>query len=124
MWSEEELRYFERLILERREEILRDLRHFEEHTLFSSVRDQTGDIADVPDQGTDTLEQEKTVQIATKEGRYLYHLNEALERIRNGTFGICRKCGERIGKERLEAVPHATLCIRCKMEEEEGSRRR
>jgi len=122
MWSKEELKYFEQLILKRREEVLRELRHFEEHTLFSSVRDQTGDLADIPDQGTDTLEQEKAVQIASKEGRYLHHLNEALERIRNGTFGICRMCGERISRERLEAVPHATLCIRCKTEEERGRR--
>ncbi|HID10735.1 MAG TPA: TraR/DksA family transcriptional regulator [Candidatus Latescibacteria bacterium] len=122
MWSKEELKYFEQLILKRREEVLQELRHFEEHTLFSSVRDQTGDLADIPDQGTDTLEQEKAVQIASKEGRYLHHLNEALERIRNGTFGICRMCGERISRERLEAVPHATLCIRCKTEEERGRR--
>jgi len=123
MWSEEELKHFEQLILKRREEVLRELQHFEEHTLFSSIRDQTGDLADIPDQGTDTLEQEKAVQIASKEGRYLHHLDEALERIRKGTFGICRMCGRRISRERLEAVPHATLCIRCKMKEEESRRR-
>ena len=55
---------------------------------------------------------------ASKEGRYLHHLNEALDRIESGTFGVCRTCGQEISKARLEAVPHATQCIQCKSREE------
>ncbi|NIR51806.1 hypothetical protein GWO43_24835 [candidate division KSB1 bacterium] len=64
------------------------------------------------------MEREKAFFFATQEGRYLYHLEQALERIENKTYGHCHECGEQISKDRLEAVPHARLCITCKSNEE------
>ena len=77
------------------------------------------------DQGTDAMEREKAFLFASKEGRYLYHLDEALRRLYRSpkTFGDCEECGDPIGLERLDALPHTRLCIRCKEIEETGDSR-
>ncbi|MBI5867446.1 MAG: TraR/DksA family transcriptional regulator [candidate division Zixibacteria bacterium] len=56
---------------------------------------------------------------ASKSGRFLYHLDEALRRIADGSYGKCVTCGQDISVARLEAVPHARLCIACKEKEEQ-----
>lgn len=126
--NEQDLKYFEELIQAKRAKTLKELEHFEDTTLSGTLRDQAGDLSaysdHMPDRATDATEREKAFLFASKEGRYLHHLNEALERIKSGAFGICRTCGGEIGKARLEAVPHATQCIQCKSREErmEGAR--
>ena len=71
------------------------------------------------DQGTDAQEREKAFLFAARENKFLNHLNRALERMDAGTYGLCATCGEAIQYLRLEAVPHATLCIDCKREQED-----
>lgn len=75
------------------------------------------------DLGSDTIEREKAFMFASRDGAYLVHLDEALERIADGTFGACRVCGGKIVKERLKAVPTATMCVVCKSEEDRKKRR-
>jgi RNA polymerase-binding protein DksA len=75
------------------------------------------------DLGTDAQEREKKFQLASKSGRLIYHIDEALRRIKDGTFGACQTCGKDISKARLEAVPHARLCIDCKEKEEKNKAR-
>src|SRR5256886_10366613 len=77
------------------------------------------------DQGTDAMEREKAFLFASQEGRYLWHVNQALRRLFQAPekFGKCEQCGEEIGFERLDALPHARLCIKCKAKEEDGKRR-
>lgn len=72
------------------------------------------------DQGTEAMEREKAALFATKEGRYLYRLEEALRRLYHDpkTFGDCHTCGAEVGFERLDALPHARYCIDCKVKEE------
>ena len=74
------------------------------------------------DQGTEAQEREKAAVFATKEGRYLYRLEEALRRLYNDPdkFGYCHTCGAEVGFERLDALPHARYCIDCKRKEEAG----
>jgi RNA polymerase-binding transcription factor DksA len=78
------------------------------------------------DQGTDAMEREKEFLFASKEGRYLWHVNEALRRLYKAPegFGVCHECGDEIGFERLDALPHARLCIKCKAKEEDSDKRR
>jgi RNA polymerase-binding protein DksA len=76
------------------------------------------------DQASDAQEREKAYHLASSEGRLLYHIDEALARIRGGTYGVCQSCSKRISKSRLEVVPHARLCIECKKAEENESSRR
>lgn len=75
------------------------------------------------DQGTEAMEREKAAAFATKEGRYLYRLEEALRRMYNDpkAFGTCHTCGSDVGFERLDALPHARYCIDCKRKEEEAA---
>jgi DnaK suppressor protein len=70
------------------------------------------------DQGTDEYQYEATIQFATTEGRYLYHIEQALARIEDGSYGKCESCGQNIGLERLKALPYTRLCIECKEKEE------
>jgi len=75
------------------------------------------------DQGTEAMEREKAAVFATKEGRYLYRLEEALRRLYHDpkNFGTCHTCGADVGFERLDALPHARYCIDCKLKEEEAA---
>ena len=70
--------------------------------------------------GTDAMEREKMMLFASKEGRYLYRIEEALRRLYKepDRFGFCHSCGELIDFDRLDALPHARYCIACKLKEE------
>ena len=87
----------------------------------SSDSDLTAYTDHMADQGTEAMEREKAALFATKEGRYLYRIEEALRRLYNDpkTFGRCHTCGSEVGYERLDALPHARYCIDCKRKEEE-----
>lgn len=73
------------------------------------------------DHGTDAMEREKSLLLAQRGGDYLDYLGEALERVEDGSYGICRICAGEIGRARLEAVPTATQCIECKSKREKES---
>ena len=119
-----ELEKFEKLLLKKREELAEQLK-IRKDLLDSTTRDASGDLSShayhMADQGTDTMEREKAFLFASKSGRLLYHVNEALRRLRKGEYGKCHSCGKQIQKARLEAVPHARLCKECK-EKEEGEK--
>jgi len=66
------------------------------------------------DDGTGTLEMERTQTLAVRQRKLIQHLENAKLRIKNKVYGICRETGELISKERLRAVPHATLSIKAK----------
>ena len=113
-------------ILDERKRIIMELGRIEE-TISDATKDKEGSnqaysnhLADV---GTDDMEQEKNFYYASQEGHYLRALDEALERIERGTYGICEICTLRIGDKRLEAVPSARQCIKCKSESEKNTRR-
>ena len=121
-----DLEYFKGLIIKKKEELLSELGYLETSLMSSTSKDRSGDLSSysyhMADQGSDTMEREMAFSMASREGRYLHHLNEALERIESGTYGICRSCGKEISKTRLEAVPNATQCIDCKTVEEKKQR--
>ncbi|MBN1290745.1 MAG: TraR/DksA C4-type zinc finger protein [Candidatus Latescibacteria bacterium] len=124
--NKEDLKYFKEIIDKKKQELLAELGYLENSTLNATSKDQSGDLSaysfHMADQGTDTMEREKAFSLASREGRYLHHLNEALDRIEAGTYGKCRSCGNDISKPRLEAVPNATQCIKCKTAEEKKQR--
>ncbi len=86
-----------------------------------TVSEMTSDTTNFPDP-TDraTQESDRTfeLRIRDRERKLLNKIREALERIDNGTFGICEMCGEEIGEARLKVRPVTTLCIDCKIEQE------
>ena len=69
------------------------------------------------DAGTDSFEREKDFHFMNRESEYYKHLYNALDRINNGTFGVCSFCGELILEERMIEVPNATKCVDCKEKE-------
>jgi RNA polymerase-binding protein DksA len=121
-YTPEELLEFKQLLLKKREKLLKELGYLKESSMQTSLKDYSGSHSTysfhMADQGTDAQEREKAFLFAHREGRYLDHLNRALERIEKGDYGQCHECGRLIGKARLEAVPHARLCIECKSNEE------
>jgi RNA polymerase-binding protein DksA len=72
------------------------------------------------DLATATFDREMASTLEENSTHVLAEIDGALERIENGTFGICARCGNPIGSERLEALPWATLCIDCKRRQERG----
>ena len=71
-------------------------------------------IRDRADAGTDSHEQEKNFMLMNRGSDYLKNLEIALERINDGSFGVCVICGELIPAERMMEVPNATKCVNCK----------
>ena len=77
--------------------------------------DDTSPTFKVLEEGSEVLSKEENAQLAVRQKKFIGHLENALLRIQNGTYGICRQTGKLISKERLRAVPHATLSIEAKM---------
>ncbi len=127
-YSAKELARFKKIILEKRKEILEELQILRESMMDVTTGEYATENSTYSmhmEQGTDTMEREKTFMFASREGKFLNYLEEALRRIEKGTYGICTECAETplricktcplIPKERLEAVPHAQMCVECKM---------
>jgi DnaK suppressor protein len=125
--NKKSLAHFEKRLLEERRRILKELGVYSE-TLGSTPQSADGDLSSysfhMADQGTDAMEREKAFLFASQEGRYLWHIDEALRRIYKSpeTFGKCHSCGNDIDFDRLDALPHARLCFSCKQREEDGKK--
>jgi RNA polymerase-binding transcription factor DksA len=76
--------------------------------------DDTSPTFKMMEDGSDTLSREETAQLAARQEKFIKHLRAALVRIENKTYGVCRKTGKLISKDRLRVVPHATLSIEAK----------
>jgi RNA polymerase-binding protein DksA len=112
-----ELSYFKKIITEKRREILEELAILKESMMDVTTGEYASENSTYSthmEQGTDAMEREKTFLFASREGKFLNYLDDALKRIDKGTYGFCINCGKLIPKARLEAVPHAQLCIECK----------
>jgi len=120
--KKKDLEKYEKLLLEKRNELIEEFGILKKTAMDSTLKETAGDLSaysyHMADLGTDAMEREKTFLFASKSGRLLYHIDEALRRLRSGAFGKCLECGEMISEERLLAVPHARLCIKCKEVEE------
>jgi DnaK suppressor protein len=120
-----QLQHFEKRLLEERKRVLKELGHHED-MMTQTSQDSDGDLSSysfhMADQGTDAMEREKAFLFASKEGRFLWHIDEALRRLYRSpeTFGKCHNCGKDIAYERLDALPHARFCIECKQREEDA----
>ena len=126
--KKKEIKYFEERLLEERARVLKQLGLYDK-AFSDTPQGSDGDLSaysfHMADQGTDAMEREKAFLFASKEGRFLYHIDQALRRLYQTPeqFGVCQECGEPISFERLDALPHTRLCVRCKEEEESGAAR-
>ncbi|MBN2029203.1 TraR/DksA family transcriptional regulator [bacterium] len=120
--NKKDTEYFKKLLLDKRRELMEQMDFIKEAEMETTVKEASGDHSSyafhMADQGTDTMEREKNFYYAQRDGRLLYHIDQTLERIEKGTFGLCQSCNNPIDRKRLMAVPHARLCIQCKSKEE------
>ncbi len=85
----------------------------------SGLNSNQENLSDVGDQATAVADQNFLLRLKEREQKLLKKIDEAIERIANGTFGICESCGGEIGFKRLKARPVTTLCIDCKTQQEQ-----
>ena len=109
------IRHFKQMLLEKRREIIGNVNEMEDEALKKSRLDATGDLSSMPihmaDIGTDNYEQEFALGLMDSEMRLLKEIDDALQRIEQGTYGICEGTGKPIRKARLEAQPWARYCV-------------
>ncbi|KPJ62200.1 MAG: hypothetical protein AMS15_04605 [Planctomycetes bacterium DG_23] len=119
-----ELQGFKKLLLIKRAFITGDLDRLQNETLSKSRQEAAGDISNMPthmpDIASDNFEQEFSVGLIENVEDEVREIDAALERIEEGTFGICESCDQLIPKARLRAIPYAHLCVECKRKEELG----
>lgn len=114
-YSDKDLLEFKDIILKKLDKAKRDYEMFQ-----SSITHNNNDTQDtsptfkVLEEGAATLSKEEASKLANRQMKFIQHLQAALVRIENKTYGVCRETGNLISKERLRAVPHATLSIDAK----------
>ncbi len=116
-YTAKELAQFEKLILEKRDNAQKELDFIKESLLRSNLSgtDSTQGALKTLEDGADTMEKESLSQLAGRQQKFISNLENALIRIKNGTYGICKDSGKLIDKKRLMAVPHATQSIEAKL---------
>lgn len=115
-FSDEELAEFKELIESKLTDARSDLILLKK-SLSHEDDNSTNDTANtfkMMEDGSETLSREETAQLASRQEKFIKHLEDALNRIRNKNYGICRVTGKLINKDRLRLVPHATLSIEAK----------
>jgi RNA polymerase-binding protein DksA len=116
-YNDEELEYFREIIIKKRDEAEQELT-----TLQNLLRESMENASDesaysfhMADAGTDAQEREKTYMLFNRTKKFIRYLDDALKRIDNKTYGVCKVTGKKIAKGRLEAVPHTQLSIEAKL---------
>lgn len=115
-YSDVELAEFKEIILKKLEQAQEDYEMYKNSITHGDGNDtqDTSPTFKVLEEGAATLSKEEAGKLAQRQLKFIQHLNAALIRIENKTYGICRETGNLISKERLRAVPHATLSIDAK----------
>jgi len=122
--EKKKLEKYRKIMIAKRNELMAHMDSIKTTEMENTAKESSGDHSaysfHMADQGTDNMEREKNFFYAQRDGRLLYHIDKALERIDQGIYGKCQSCGLYISDARLEAVPHARLCIKCKSAEEKN----
>ena len=111
-YTDKDLAMFEKIIDEKLEKALEQLSFYEKQ--LTDLADNSDNKIKALDDATGTMEAERVSELAVRLKKYITHLQNAKLRIKNKVYGICRVTGKLISKERLKAVPHATLSIGAK----------
>ena len=116
-YTDEELKEFREIIEKKLASARKELAYLQEQISNAGdngTNDTVNKFNGIED-GVDSMEKEYLTQMASRQIQFIKHLENALVRIENQTYGICRETGKLISKDRLRAVPHATLSIEAKM---------
>ncbi|MFN8485902.1 MAG: TraR/DksA C4-type zinc finger protein [Anaerolineae bacterium] len=108
----DQMQHFRDLLLAEKRQIEAELRRrVEEFEQLTDNSDKAGHFGDQGDEATDIFEQEKNMALRDGMERQIAKINHALDRLNQGTYGLCEVCGKPIDPERLDAFPSATTCI-------------
>ena len=115
-YTQDELKEFRQIILDKIDSAQDDLDILRAATANDSDNgtEDTSPTFKQFEEGSSTLSKEENIKLAERQAKFIRSLNNALIRIENKTYGICRSTGKLIAKERLKLVPHATLSIEAK----------
>ena len=111
----QKLEKFKQRLVAKRKELVSEVRG----SNVGSLETSADGIQDIADQASSAYTKEFLLSIGDAERRMLRQVDEALDKIRQDTYGLCESCGEMINERRLEALPFARLCIKCQEKEEE-----
>jgi RNA polymerase-binding transcription factor DksA len=119
--SKSELNEFKILLLTRKKVLQGDVKTLEDEACKKGS-DAAGDLSTLPmhlaDLGTDSHEQDISLGLMENESDEIHEIQDAFDRIKDGSFGLCENCRKKIPKERLRAIPYARFCVPCKKKEE------
>jgi len=122
-----ERRYYQDLLHKIRDQVVDGISFLAGDNLNRSPKDASGDLSSyslhMADQGTDNFDREFALNMVTSEQDMLYEIDEALQRLEDGSFGFCEKSGKPIEKERLKAIPYTRYCVEVQSEMERGRAR-
>jgi RNA polymerase-binding protein DksA len=116
IFSAPERQKYRKTLLKERSELVSDKESREREALKAAGPDFSVD--HMADYGSDNFEQEFTLGLLEKDVEKLRDIDDALLKLEDGSFGLCEDCEERIPVPRLDVIPYARLCIKCKMKEE------
>lgn len=112
-----EAKVYKEMLLKLRARLRGDVSAMADAALNKTRSEASGDLSSMPihmaDVGTDNFEQEFTLSLMETEEHALEQIENALERIEDGTYGVCLECEGKILKARLNAIPYASFCIKC-----------
>jgi RNA polymerase-binding transcription factor DksA len=115
-YSDEELQEFREIIQKKLDLARRELKYLTDQMQSENENgtEDTGSTYKTLEDGSSTLQKENLSQLAARQKKFIINLENAMIRIENKTYGVCRETGRLISKERLRAVPHTTLSIDAK----------
>jgi DnaK suppressor protein len=120
-YSDSDLKEFEELIHSKLEQARSDFDQLQRSLSYEDDNrtEDTAPTFKMMEDGSDTMSREETAQLAARQRKFIMNLENALLRIKNKTFGVCRVTGKLIAKERLRLVPHATMSIEAKNQQDQ-----
>jgi DnaK suppressor protein len=107
---------FRKVLLHLRGEVTGDISHLEQDAF--AVDGEKASVDNPADIGSENFSQEFSLELLQRDEATLAEIDEALDRVQAGTFGLCESCEEPIPKVRLNAVPHARFCVECQRKNE------
>jgi len=120
-YSDSDLKEFEDLIHSKLEQARSDFDQLQRSLSYEDDNrtEDTAPTFKMMEDGSDTMSREETAQLAARQKKFIMNLENALLRIKNKTYGVCRVTGKLIAKERLRLVPHATMSIEAKNQQDQ-----
>lgn len=119
-----EFKTYKERLLTLRARLRGDVNQMADAALKKSRSEANGDLSSMPihmaDLGSDNFEQEFTLSLMESEEETLDLIETSLERIEEGSYGQCEECGVKIPKTRLNAIPYASLCVKCASQQEQS----